>query len=255
MSGKRGETLAGVPPWRKGGEDARIMKARARQTAWPVLAIDGPSGTGKSTIAQRLALRLGCRYVDTGAMYRAVALLARQRGGVSLDDPRALAEMLQNFEIDYRKAAGQWRVFLAGRDITDALRLPGVGEDASRLSRFREVRAVLVDKQRTLAREGAVVMEGRDIGTVVLPNADLKIFLEADETERVARRVRQWEAQGIRASVRNLTEEIRGRDRRDSNRSESPLVPARDAVRLDTTRKTIEEVEEEIVRLLEKRRA
>ena len=181
-------------------ECTRIMNEALCGTARPIIAIDGPSGTGKSTIAQRLALRLGCRYVDTGAMYRAVALMARQHG-VSIDDPQGLAAMLHDFPIDYRGASGGWRVFLAGRDVTDALRLPGVGEDASRLSRFAQVRSLLVEKQRALAREEPVVMEGRDIGTVVLPQADLKIFLEADEEERVARRVRQWNEQGIRAST------------------------------------------------------
>lgn len=222
-------------------------------TARPIIAIDGPSGTGKSTIAQRLALRLGCRYVDTGAMYRAVALMARQQG-VSIDDPQGLAAMLHDFPIDYRGASGGWRVFLAGRDVTDALRLPGVGEDASRLSRFAQVRSLLVEKQRALAREEPVVMEGRDIGTVVLPQADLKIFLEADEEERVARRVRQWNEQGIRASTQELAREIRVRDQRDISRSASPLTPAPDSVRIDTTRKTIEEVEGEILRLLDARR-
>jgi len=215
----------------------------------PVIAIDGPSGTGKSTVARGLARRLGCRYIDTGAMYRAAALVARERG-VSADDPAGLADVLRDFPVDYRQVSGQVRVLLAGRDVTEAVRLPGVGDEASRLSRFPGVRALLLEKQRALARDGSVVMEGRDVGTVVLPGADLKIFLDADEQVRLERRLRQWREQGIEASPEELAREVRERDRRDASRSEAPLVPAGDAYRVDTSRKSVEQVEQEIVDLL-----
>jgi CMP/dCMP kinase len=220
-----------------------------RGTRGIVIAIDGPSGTGKSTIARLLALRLRCRYIDTGAMYRAVALLARRRQ-VDREDPGQLVELLREFPIDYREDAGQLRVILAEEDVTDALRMPGMGEEASLLSRFPEVRKILVEKQRELAKNGSVVMEGRDIGSVVLPQADLKIFLDADPGERVARRLLQWRESGVEASAEELKQEIQGRDLRDSTREEAPLTLPRGGVRVDTTHKSIQEVEAEILSLL-----
>jgi cytidylate kinase len=225
------------------------MRTRKEENKGPVIAIDGPSGTGKSTIAIRLAARLNCRYIDTGAMYRAVAILAKNRC-VEIDHSAGLVELLHEFPLEYRESDGLQRVFLAGEDITDALRMPGVGEDASRLSRFPEVRKILVEKQRELARDGAVVMEGRDIGSVVLPDADLKIFLDADEEVRARRRMLQWEKKGLNASAEELKKDIRVRDRRDSTRKEAPLVLADGGVRVDTTQKSIQEVEEEILYLL-----
>ncbi len=225
------------------------MRTRKEENKGPIIAIDGPSGTGKSTIAIRLAARLNCRYIDTGAMYRAVAILAKNRF-VEIDHSAGLVELLHEFPLEYRESDGLQRVFLAGEDITDALRMPGVGEDASRLSRFPEVRKILVEKQRELARDGAVVMEGRDIGSVVLPDADLKIFLDADEEVRARRRMLQWEKKGLNASAEELKKDIRVRDRRDSTRKEAPLVLADGGVRVDTTQKSIQEVEEEILYLL-----
>lgn len=225
------------------------MTAAGQPSRGPVIAIDGPSGTGKSTIARALARRLGCRYIDTGAMYRAAALVARRRG-VSADDPAALVRALEDFPIDYAQEAGQLKVLLGGEDITEAVRLPGVGDEASRLSRFPEVRSLLLEKQRALAREGSVVMEGRDIGTVVLPGADLKIFLDAEEQVRIDRRLRQWREKGIEVSAEELAREVRDRDRRDRSRAEAPLAQAGDAFRVDTSRKSAEEVEREILRLL-----
>ncbi len=217
-----------------------------------VIAIDGPSGVGKSTISQSLAERFGCRYVDTGAMYRAVALLARQKS-VSLEDPEGLAELGGGMEIEFVVTSEGPGVKLQGEDVSLSLRLPGVSEEASRLSRFPEVREVLVEKQRELGRQGRVVMEGRDIGTVVLPDADLKVFLEAEAEERAKRRYLQWKEKGIEVPQDQLAKEIVSRDQRDKTRKVAPLVPAADAAVIDTTRLTPDQVLGRIHALLEER--
>lgn len=217
-----------------------------------VVAIDGPSGVGKSTISRSLAERIGCRYVDTGAMYRAVALLARQ-GAVPFDDPKGLAGLAREMEIEFVEARDGPRVRLNGEDVTHSLRLPGVGEEASRLSRFSEIREVLVEKQRRLAGEGKIVMEGRDIGTVVFPEADLKIFLDAEPGERVTRRHLQWKEKGIEVPREQLAREILSRDQRDRDRNVAPLVPAGDATKIDTTHLSPEQVLGRIIALLSKK--
>lgn len=214
-----------------------------------VIAIDGPSGVGKSTISRLLSERIGGRYIDTGAMYRAVALLAR-RQGVSLEDAEGLARLGREMEIEFVVTAQGPAVRLNGEDVTLSLRLPGVSEEASRLSAFSEVRNVLVEKQRALGRQGRVVMEGRDIGTVVFPEADLKIFLEAEAGERARRRYLQWKKEGIEVPEEQLTREILSRDKRDQTRKVAPLVPAPDATRIDTTRLSPEDVLQRILALL-----
>ena len=217
-----------------------------------VIAIDGPSGVGKSTISQALAERLDCRYIDTGAMYRAVALLARARA-VPPDDPLGLAGLARDMEIEFIVTEEGSGVKLDGEDVTLSLRLPGVSEEASRLSRFPEVREVLVEKQRELGRQGKVVMEGRDIGTVVLPEADLKVFLDAEPEERGRRRYLQWKEKGIEVEQEQLSREILARDQRDKTRKVAPLVPAGDAASIDTTRLAPGEVLDRILTLLSER--
>jgi cytidylate kinase len=214
-----------------------------------VIAVDGPSGVGKSTISQSLAERLGCRYIDTGAMYRAVALLARERS-VSSDDPLGLARLGSDMQIEFTATRDGTAVELNGADVTSSLRSPGVSEEASRLSRFREVREVLVEKQRELGRQGQVVMEGRDIGTVVLPEADLKVFLDADPEERARRRYLQWKEKGIEVPQDRLAREILERDRRDKTRKVAPLAPAEDAAMIDTTHLNPGQVLDRILGLL-----
>ncbi len=214
-----------------------------------MIAIDGPSGVGKSTISRALAERTGSRYIDTGAMYRAVALLARDRD-VSLDDASGLAGLGREMQIEFTVGDDGPRVKLNGEDVTPSLRLPGVSEEASRLSRFPEVREVLVAKQRKLGEQGNVVMEGRDIGTVVLPEADVKVFLDAEPEERAKRRYLQWKEKGIDVAQDQLTREILTRDHRDRTRKVAPLVPAGDAVLIDTTRLNPGQVLDRILALL-----
>ena len=218
----------------------------------PVIAIDGPSGTGKSTLARLLAKSLHCRTIDTGAMYRAVAVFAA-REGVDADDLPALLRLLGRFKIDYVETDQGLRVFLREDDISEEIRRPGVGEAASKLSRFPEVRELLVELQRQFAARGSVVMEGRDIGSVVLPGADLKIFLDADPEERARRRQREWQAKGIGVRVEEVRKEMFTRDRRDRTRETAPLVTAADAIRIDTTELTPGEVLDLILRCAEQK--
>ncbi len=210
-----------------------------------VIAIDGPAGAGKSTIARRLATRLGYTYIDTGAMYRAVALWAL-RQAVSLTDMHRLEQLAQAATI--KLDSTNQSVVLNGEDVTDLIRTPEVGEAASQVAAVPAVRRALVEKQRALGASENVVMEGRDIGTVVFPNAKLKIFLDADATERVRRR-----ADNEGADLTEVARQLTDRDRRDRTRGESPLTQAPDAVYLDSTQLTLEQVEEEILRVLRAR--
>ena len=214
-----------------------------------VIAIDGPSGVGKSTIARSLAERMGCRYIDTGAMYRAVALLAKERA-VSPDDARGLAPLGREMEIEFVETSAGPGIHLNGEDVTLSLRLPEVSEEASRLSRHPEVREVLLEKQREFGRRERVVMEGRDIGTVVFPEADLKVFLDAEPEERGRRRYLQWKEKGIEVAPEELTQEILSRDERDQTRRVAPLLPAQDAVKIDTTHLNPVQVLDKILGLL-----
>jgi len=215
-----------------------------------VIAIDGPAGAGKSTIARRVASRLGFVYIDTGAMYRAVGLWAL-RAGVDLEDMHRLEQLAAAARIEF--APGSGRVFLNGEDVTEAIRTPEVASAASRISVYGGVRRAMVAEQRRIGRETSVVMEGRDIGTVVFPDADVKIFLDAAPQVRAERRLRELRERGQSADAAQVAAELEERDRRDRNRAESPLVQAPDAVYLDTTRLGIEEVEEAVLKLVRER--
>jgi cytidylate kinase len=196
-----------------------------------VVAIDGPAGAGKSSVSKALAARLGFRHVDTGAMYRVVGVLAHE-AGVALDDDDALARLVDGIVFD---EAGE-RIVVAGRDLTQAIRAGDAGEWASRVSTRPVVRARLVALQRRFRDAGPVVMEGRDIGTVVFPDATVKVFLTADPRERARRRAAELRARGEMVDEEALAVGIAQRDRRDSERSEAPLRPAGDAIVVDTTR-------------------
>jgi CMP/dCMP kinase len=215
-----------------------------------VVAIDGPAGAGKSTIARGLAGRLGFLYIDSGAMYRAVGLWAL-RAGLALDDAYRLEQLARASRIELEPAGS--RVLLNGEDITEAIRTPEVSQAASRVSAFGGVRRAMVEEQRRMAAQASVVMEGRDIGTVVFPDAGIKIFLDADPAERAARRLRESAGKGESIDPGELARQLRERDERDRTRSEAPLVQAPDAVYVDSTGLTIEQVEERILKLIRER--
>lgn len=215
------------------------------------VAIDGPAGAGKSTLARRAAQKLGYLYIDTGAMYRTVALRVL-RAGARPDAPEQVIPLLQGLEIgmDY-SPEGEQRMFLNGENVSDAIRVNRVSEAASQVSAIPEVRTFLLEHQRKLARENSVIMDGRDIGTVILPNADVKIFLTAAPEARAQRRVRDLELRGQTADFETILDEIRQRDERDRNRSVAPLKQAEDAVLLDTTELNLEESLSALLKLIE----
>jgi cytidylate kinase len=211
------------------------------------IAIDGPASAGKSTVAKALAERLGLCYVDTGAMYRGVAWLAL-RHGVPVEDEQAILRLLEDHPLEFeRNESGGIEVLYNGRSLARELRSPEVSEVVSILSALPGVRQRLTEWQREFSRRYPVVMDGRDIGTVVLPDADVKVFLTADLRERAARRRREFLAQGYEVSAEELEAALRERDERDSTREVAPLRPAPDAICIDSTGKTVSEVVEEIL--------
>lgn len=213
----------------------------------PCIAIDGPVAAGKSTIARLVAARLAYTYVDSGAMYRALGWAAQQRG-VDRSDTRGVLDLLGRVRIELKpQAEGANLVYLDGRDITDEIRRQEIGEMASKLSEIPEVRKRMVARQQEMAEEGGVVMEGRDIQTVVLPRAEVKIFLTAPAEERARRRCLELEQRGLPASYDAVLAEINERDRRDMTREHSPLRAAADAVHVDTGGLTIEQVVERVL--------
>jgi cytidylate kinase len=213
-----------------------------------VVAIDGPAGAGKSTIAKRVAARLGFTYIDSGAMYRAVALWAlRQK--VDAGDMHRMEQLAIAAEIELSPG----RIRLNGEDVTEAIRTPEVSGGASKVAVIPGVRRALVAKQRAMGERSSVVMEGRDIGTVVFPDADVKIFLDADPRERVRRRLQDVRAAGEKIPESALAAQMKERDQRDSTRTDGPLAQAPDAEYLDSTSLTAEEVEEAILRIVRSR--
>ena len=216
----------------------------------PVVAVDGPAGAGKSSACRALAAHLGFTYVDTGAMYRAVGILADEMG-IALDDDAALAALLR--DLAFALPDGGTRLVVAGRDLSVAIREPRAGDLASRVSTRPVVRERLVAIQRQLGQAGGVVMEGRDIGTVVFPEASVKLYLTADPAERARRRATELRARGETVDEAALARELAERDRRDQTRAHAPLRPAGDAVVLDTTRLTLAQVVDEMVRLVHAR--
>jgi len=214
-----------------------------------VIAIDGPAGAGKSTIAKQVSRELDYTYVDTGAMYRAVGVLARE-GGIPLDDEVALGELASGLRFGFPWRGEELGTEVDGRDLTAAVRAPNAGMDASTVSKVGSVRTALVEVQRSMARAGGVVMEGRDIGTVVAPDADLKVFLTASARVRGGRRFKQMIERGQDADLEAVIAEIQARDLQDTTRAIAPLRPAEDAVVLDSSQLGVERVRTTILRLV-----
>lgn len=212
------------------------------------IAIDGPASSGKGTVARMVARALGYAYVDTGAMYRAVALLALE-AGLPLGDAEAVAALASGLDFGFRWDGEQLRVSVNGRDVSEQIRAETVGRGASDVAVHPPVRAALLSLQRALGTAGGVVMDGRDIGTVVLPDAELKIFLDATPEERARRRTLELRARGLEADEARILDEIRARDLQDSTRAVAPLLPAADAVVLDSTHRSAAEMAAEIERM------
>jgi len=213
-----------------------------------IIAIDGPVGSGKSTVARRVAELLRYTYLDSGAMYRALAWKALERG-VPLDDAARLEALAADTRIDLAAARDGVHVRVDGADVTHAIRTPEISEATSRISVIPGLRRQMVAEQQRAGRKGSVVMEGRDIGTVVFPRADLKIYLDANIEVRAERRLRELVARGEAITLEQMLEDVRDRDRRDKGREASPLVRARDAVLVDNTAMDVEETARLVVLL------
>ena len=204
------------------------------------IAIDGPSGVGKSTLAKELAKELGFVYVDTGAIYRTVGLYA-QLNNISPDDEETLSSRFDDIDIELKWVDGIQRIYLNCVDVSEVIRTPKSSMYASAVSALPSVRAFLLDKQRSIASCNSVIMDGRDIGTVILPDADVKIFMSADERSRAERRYNELIAKGQHVTLEDVLEDMKKRDHNDSTRAASPLVPAKDAVMFDNTCLSIEQ--------------
>jgi cytidylate kinase len=213
-----------------------------------VIAIDGPSGAGKGTVARTLAAKLGYKHVDTGAMYRAVAWKAAQEG-LSLDDDAVVSDLARRAR--YQQLEGT--ITIDNHDVTRAIRTPEIDKAAASVARLPHVREVLVGQQRAMGVDGAVVMEGRDIGTVVFPNADLKLYIDATAEERARRRAADPAHSGGPASLANVQSDLVARDKSDSTRKIAPLKIAKDAVYIDTTTMPIDDVVEQVLVLVRKK--
>ncbi len=213
------------------------------------IAIDGPAGVGKSTIAKAVAQRLGYIYVDSGALYRSVGLYALRRG-VSPEDVNAVGALLPEIQLELRYVDGVQRVLLNGEDVSDAIRSPACSMAASGVSAIPAVRAFLLDTQRVLAQRQSVVMDGRDIGTVVLPEAECKIYMTASPEERAGRRYRELREKGEPVSLEEVLADLVERDRKDTQRAVSPLKKAEDAVELDNSGMSVERNIEEVLRIV-----
>ncbi len=216
------------------------------------IAIDGPAGAGKSTIAKMVSKKLNCIYVDTGAMYRAVALFFI-KNGIASDDEKRIAKEIENIQVDIQFEVGDQKVLLNGKDVTEEIRAERVGNWASEISKYTLVREYLVKMQREVATKQDVVMDGRDIGTVVLPQANVKIYLTASSKVRAMRRYNELTQKGVFCDIHDIEQGIMERDAQDMNREISPLRQAKDAILIDSSNMTIDEVVEKIVSLARER--
>lgn len=215
------------------------------------VAIDGPASAGKSTVAKIVANNLGFIYIDTGAMYRVCTLLARENN-VDYGDEDKITNLIDKSSIEFKNIDGEQKVFIDGKDVSLAIRTPEITENVSQVSALPKIREKMVELQREMAGKQNVIMDGRDIGTTVLPNADVKIFLIASVASRAKRRFLDFKEKGIEQPLEEIEHDIEVRDYKDSHRAISPLKKAADAVELDTTNLTIDEVVAEITKFIEK---
>ncbi len=214
-----------------------------------IIAIDGPAGAGKSTIAKLIAKQLGLVYIDTGAMYRAVGLKAK-RNNIACSEQEKIEEMLKNTEVELKNENGATAVYLDGENVSTEIRLPEISRMASDISAVPVVRYAMVEMQRSMANKTDTILDGRDIGTFVLPNADVKIFLTASVEERAERRYKELVARGENVKREDVRSDIEKRDYNDSHRALAPLKKADDATEVDTTGMTIDQVCEKIISLV-----
>ncbi|MCT8391844.1 (d)CMP kinase [Leuconostoc mesenteroides] len=214
------------------------------------VAIDGPASAGKSTIAKILATKLNYVYVDTGAMYRTITLAAK-KNGIAYNDEEKIKNLLSQTEIRFEPSTPVQRVFLNDTDVTEEIRSAEVTNNVSVVASFADVRSNLVNRQREIANSNSVIMDGRDIGTTVLPEADVKIFLVASVDERAQRRYKENVAKGMTTDLETLKREIEARDYKDSHRQISPLTQAKDAILVDTTGQSIDDVVAKIANIIE----
>ncbi|WP_347297312.1 (d)CMP kinase [Dolosigranulum savutiense] len=215
------------------------------------IAVDGPASSGKSTVAKAVANRLGLTYIDTGAMYRSITLYALQKN-IDMEDEKAVAHLLNDVTIRFEEGSANQHVWLNHTEVTEAIRQEDVTRQVSLISSYRSVREKLVEQQRQMAESKDVIMDGRDIGTVVLPNATKKFFLKASAEERARRRTDEYKQKGIQVEYQQVLADIQARDQYDSNRAISPLKKPHDAIVIDSTTMTIDEVVEAIIQNIQK---
>jgi cytidylate kinase len=214
-----------------------------------IIAIDGPAGSGKSTVAQRIASRLNFKYIETGSMYRAVAWKAQQ-AGIDPENAEQISEVARNISIEFQPGTDRQKVMVDGEDLTPLLKTEIIGRLAAIVAANKAVREVLVAQQQNMGRNGNVVMDGRDIGTVVFPDADKKFFMVADQKERAQRRHEEIKVKSPEVTFEKIYEQMQQRDYEDENRAVSPLVPAKDSILLDTTRMGIDEVVDHMIEII-----
>jgi cytidylate kinase len=218
----------------------------------PVIAIDGPVASGKSTCGKKIAQRLDFCYLDTGALYRAIGLKALQ-SEVGFDDHITIGKMLENTQVSLEPTANGQHTFLDGEDVSEAIRSQEVGSAASAISQLPEVRRFLLDIQREMGRQGGIVLDGRDIGTVVFPDAEIKFFLNANPQERARRRFKELREKGLVIEYAAVLKESGERDKADAFRTEAPLKITEDAIQIDSSGKNIEETVEEMIRFIQEK--
>ena len=216
------------------------------------VAIDGPAGAGKSTIARRAAKEIGYIYVDTGALYRTIGLFMLEHG-VEVSNQTAVCEQLSNVQVSLAFQSGEQRVILCGKDVSDEIRTAEVSMAASVVSAIPKVREFLFDLQKNIAKKNNVIMDGRDIGTIVLPDAKIKIFLTASPEERAKRRYDEMLSKGMKAEYQEVLADLKIRDYNDSHRAIAPLVPAKDAVLVDTTDNNLEQSVARLIGIIKER--